>query len=80
MRNNSYRYLIIAGFLVVCCLSLTIIYPIYIGTTISHSSNDWANLGKYLGGVIGPVLSLWLLLGLCFLLRINDMPIKKTGI
>lgn len=39
-----------------------IIYPIYVGSSISANSDDWSNFGEYVGGIVTPFIGL---IGFC---------------
>ncbi|MCD9563310.1 putative phage abortive infection protein [Tenacibaculum maritimum] len=63
MKTNMKYYYWASGILIFLCLVLAILYPIFIGFSISDQSSEWANYGKYLGGVIGPLLGLLAFIG-----------------
>jgi len=54
-NKTIYALLIITTIVLVIIL---LIYSHYIGTSISDDSNEWANLGAFLGGAFGSVLTL----------------------
>lgn len=63
MKTNMKYYYWASGILIVLCLILAFLYPIFVGFEVSDKSSEWSNFGSYLGGVIGPILGLLAFVG-----------------
>jgi uncharacterized membrane protein len=77
MKNNLKLYYWISGVIIVICLFLVIIYPFFIGTSISKQSVEWSNFGEYVGGVIGPLFGLLAFIGVLLSIANQNKENKK---
>ena len=63
-KNNKKKLIIIALISLVILIIIFYVYRYFIGSYISNKSSEWANFGSFIGGILGPILTiitLWLI-------------------
>ena len=65
----------ISIFMVICIFT---IYFCNFNNGISHDSNDWGNMGDFIGGILGPILSLFSTILVVLTIRLSIENLKDT--